>query len=83
MTRSENMRRLWADPAFRERARQRQSATMKATNERLWADPSYREKASQRRIEANWQRKAERAARRDAALLGRSVPRETTETDPS
>ena len=43
MTRSENMKRLWADPAFRERTRKRQSATMQATNLRLWQQPEYRE----------------------------------------
>lgn len=43
MTRSENMRRLWADPEWAARARARQSETTKATLAKLWADPAYRE----------------------------------------
>lgn len=43
MTRSENMRRLWADPEWAARARARQSATASATLAKLWADPAYRE----------------------------------------
>lgn len=79
MTRSENMRRLWADPAWSERARARLSATASKTLGRLWTDPDYRARAAARRAEANRQRKRDRIARRDA-LLGRNVYRETVET---
>jgi hypothetical protein len=60
MTRSENMRRLWADPEWADRARARLSTTASKTLGKLWADPGYRARAAARRAEANRQRRRDR-----------------------
>jgi hypothetical protein len=48
MTRSENMKRLWADKAFRARRSAWARAHMAELNARRWADPEQRAKASER-----------------------------------
>jgi len=72
MTRSENMKRLWADPAFRARRSAQARAHMAALAQRQWADPAYRAQASERVRLWNKARHAERDARR-ADYLGTFV----------
>lgn len=76
MTRSENMRRLWADPEFRARAKERLSATATATNARAWT-PERRAAQSIRTREANMARARLRNASRLDYKTG--VSRETQE----
>ncbi len=48
MTRSENMKRLWADPAFRARRSAQAREHMTALAARQWADPAWRARARER-----------------------------------
>jgi hypothetical protein len=75
MTRSENMRRLWADPAFRERQRLGASAHMMALNARQWDDPVHRAAAKQR---TRRQMLKASSARIEAAQLSDRSPCETS-----
>jgi hypothetical protein len=76
VTRSENLRRLWSDPAFRERQRLGASAHMKALNARLWVDPAHRAAAKQR---TRRQMLRASTARIEAARLSDRSPHETSE----
>lgn len=79
MTRSENMRRLWTDPAFRARRSAKAAEHMRQLNEKMWADADFRARTAVRLTVSNRARKAARIARRDAALSERDVSRGTME----
>jgi hypothetical protein len=48
MTRSENMTRLWQDPAFRARRIEQSSQHMTRLNSRQWKDPKFVARSTER-----------------------------------